>query len=59
MTSNCTTMAMDALEYAYGKEKFTYGGGALWIPHVVVMVFKSLYDSGAGIVKNAVTMMNN
>lgn len=54
-TSNCTTMVMNALKYAYGKEKFPYGEG-LWIPHLTLLSFMSLFDSKVGIVKNIISM---
>lgn len=44
-------MVMNALEYAYGKDKFPYGGGKLWIPLVTILVFKALRDSVGGLVK--------
>ena len=57
-TSNCTTMVMNALKYAYGKEKFPYGEG-LWIPHLTLLTFLNLYDSGVGIVKNVISTIKN
>ena len=48
-TSNCTTMVMNALRYAYGKEKFSYD---VWTPHFTLLLFMKLHKTGVGVVKS-------
>ena len=56
--SNCTTLAMEALQYAYGEEIFPYGNGKVWAPIVALAMFGTMYKSNVDIIKGSVVTEN-
>ena len=55
---NCTTFALQALEYAYGEDKFNDGDGKwlLWTPLISYAAFRRIYERNDPFIKSLVTI---